>query len=116
MRFSTTAARFAHVVLAALTTRCKDSNNVTGPGSPAATYSVSGTVTRGGHPAGNVTVRVVGVGDVTTAADGTFAMQNVPAGTWTVFVVTGCIECAGFSTKITVPPDVRGLQLIWEED
>jgi hypothetical protein len=105
----------ALVALTVFSLSCKDSNHLTGPGL-GKTFTISGTVTKFGHPAGGVVVAVQGFGGATTAADGTFSVHNVPAGTWTLIVQTGCIACAEFSIDVTVPPDASGLHLEWVED
>ena len=69
---------------------CKNADTVTGPVGPATTYTVSGTVRKGAALAHGITLKISdGQAATTTAADGTFAFEHVPAGTWTLTVKTG---------------------------
>jgi protocatechuate 3,4-dioxygenase beta subunit len=57
--------------------------------------SLSGTVTNAdsGAPISGVLVEIVGLGSTTTAADGTYGIENIPPGTYTVR-----FSCAGYQS------------------
>ncbi|WP_050761606.1 S8 family serine peptidase [Beutenbergia cavernae] len=71
---------------------------------PAATFAVTGTVTNSvtGDPVGGATVSLgAPIADVTTAADGTYAFADVPAGEYTLSVTAGaCAE--PYAAAVTV--------------
>ncbi|WP_154795410.1 S8 family serine peptidase [Occultella kanbiaonis] len=74
----------------------------------AASFAVSGTVTNeaDGAPVAGATVAFTGapIEPVTTGADGTYAVADVPAGTYTV-TITGDRCSAPFSTELVVDGD-----------
>jgi hypothetical protein len=112
-------ARFAGAAILLVTLApagCKGSNTITGPNSVTATptipagYTVSGTVSDfGGNGVANASVSVSSSTSprATTAADGSYSISGIPAGTVTVHVTH--VDYRPATTQVTLPPSATGV-------